>query len=356
MKVTAFDIRCVSVPMPVPHRTASGVIAASPLVLLSVQTDEGVQGHSMTFTYSPAALKPTAELMKNMEPLVAGQPLAPAALWEQLHARFRLLGTQGLVGMALAGIDMALWDAMARAQNLPLYALLGGAPKPVSCYGGVGYDGEKDSATAAEAWAKKGLRGVKAKIGYPTLAQDIAVIRAMRSAVGPNLALMVDYNQSLTSAQARHRLQALDSEGLTWVEEPVMAHDYAGFVELGRRARTPLQAGENWWGPMGFRHAFNAGVREQVMPDVMKCGGVTGWLAVSTMAQVYGAGVSSHLWPEISAQLLAATPTAAWLEYADWWNPVLRQPLLLKEGMTQIAGITATGVEFEERALGKYLA
>ncbi|MBI2771699.1 MAG: mandelate racemase [Burkholderiales bacterium] len=356
MKITAFDIRCVSVPMPVPHRTASGVIAASPLVLLSVQTDAGVQGHSITFTYSPAALRPVAELMKNMEPLLAGQALAPAALWEQLHARFRLLGTQGLVGMALAGIDMALWDAMARAQGLPLHALLGGAPRPVRCYGGVGYDGEKDSALAAEAWAKQGLRGVKAKIGYPTLAEDIAVIRAMRSAVGPQVALMVDYNQSLTPAEARSRLQALDVEGLAWVEEPVMAHDYAGLVELARRARTPLQAGENWWGPMDFRHAFNAGVREQVMPDVMKCGGVTGWLAVSAMAQAYGAGVSSHLWPEVSAQLLAATPTAAWLEYADWWNPVLRQPLRMKEGMSQIDGAAGSGVEFDEAAVGKYTA
>src|SRR5438128_1284048 len=134
MKITALHIRCVSVPMPEPHRTASGVIAASPLVLLTVRTDAGVEGHSITFTYSPAALKPTADLMKNIEPLVVGQPLAPAAVNEQLHARFRLLGTQGLVGMALAGIDMALWDAQARAAGLPLHALLGGQRKPIACY------------------------------------------------------------------------------------------------------------------------------------------------------------------------------------------------------------------------------
>jgi len=356
MKISAFSIRCVSVPMAEPHRTASGVIVASPLVLLSITTDDGVQGHSITFTYTQVALKPVADLMKNIEPMVAGQQLAPSLIAQQLQARFRLLGTQGLVGMALAGIDMALWDALARSQGMPLHALLGAAPKPIPCYGGIGFDGEADSARAAEAWAGKGLRGVKAKIGYPTLAEDLAVVRAMRKAVGPDIAVMVDYNQSLTLPEARTRLQALDAEGLGWVEEPILAHDFAGFAQLGQRASTPLQAGENWWGPMDFRQAFNAGVRDNVMPDVMKCAGVTGWLAVSAMAQVYGAAVSSHLWPEISAQLLMATPTARWLEYADWWNPVLREPLQVKNGLAVIDGVVGSGVEFDEDAAWRYLA
>ncbi|MBA3773760.1 MAG: mandelate racemase [Ramlibacter sp.] len=356
MKILSFDIRSVLVPLPEPHRTASGVIEASPLVLLSVLTDEGTRGHSITFTYTPAALKPTAVLMKNIEPLVTGQALAPAALWERLHGRFKLLGTQGLVGMALAGIDMALWDALARSQQLPLHALLGGEAKAVPCYGGIGHDGEADSARAAERWARQGLKGVKAKIGYPTLAEDIAVLRAIRCAVGPGLAVMADYNQSLAPGEARQRLQALDSEGLQWIEEPVLAHDYAALVQLGQRVRTPLLAGENWWGPLDFRHAFNAGVRDQVMPNAMKGGGVTGWLAISAMAQVYGAGVSSHLWPEVSAQLLTATPTARWLEYADWWNPILKNPLRLREGLADTEGVIASGIEFDNDAARAYAA
>ncbi|MEJ6021535.1 enolase C-terminal domain-like protein [Ramlibacter sp. PS4R-6] len=356
MKIRSLQARPVKVPMATPHRTASGTIESSPLVLVDVVAEDGTRGQSIVFTYTPAALKPTADFLRNLEPLVAGQPLAPAALSEQLHARFRLLGTQGLVGMALAGIDMALWDAQARAQGVGLHALLGAQPKKVACYGGVGYDGERDSARAAEAWARQGFKGVKAKVGYPTLAQDIAVVRAMRAAVGPDVALMVDYNQSLSPLEARARLAALDAEGLAWVEEPVLAHDFAGFVELGQRAKTPLQAGENWWGPLDFRHAFNAGVRGHVMPDVMKCGGVTGWLAVSAMAQVYGASVSSHLWPETSAQLLAATPTARWLEYADWWNPVLQQPLAVREGSADIEGVVGSGVAFDEAAVEKFAA
>src|SRR4051794_5447200 len=123
--------RAVSVPLPEPHRTASGVVAESPLVLTDVLTDAGTVGHSMTFTYTPAALKPTAGPIANVGELVKGEPLAPAEIEQKLARRFRLLGTQGLVGMALAAIDMALWDALARALGLPLVRLLGGVSKPI---------------------------------------------------------------------------------------------------------------------------------------------------------------------------------------------------------------------------------
>lgn len=354
MKITALKVQTVLVPLPEPHRTASGVVAASPLVLITVDTDAGVQGQSMLFTYTPAALKPTAELLRGMEALIVGQPLAPAALWQSLHARFRLLGTQGLVGMALSGIDMALWHALAHAQQLPLYALLGAQAKPLKAYAAVGYDGVQGSATVAESWAKQGFKGIKAKIGYPTLAEDVATIRAMRAAVGADVAIMVDYNQSLLPTEAAQRLQALDGEGLEWIEEPVLAHDYAALVQLAQTTRTPLQAGENWWGPLDFRHAFNAGVRSLVMPDVMKCGGVTGWQQIAAMASVYGVPCSNHLWPEVSAHLLCATPTAHWLEYADWWNPILVEPLRIEQGMAIVSDAPGSGVRFDESAVQRY--
>ena len=356
MNITSFQVRRVDVPMAQPHRTASGVVGSSPLVLLSVHTDQGVQGHSITFSYSPAAHKPLGDLMKNLEPLAAGQALAPAALSARLHGRFKLLGTQGLVGMALAAIDMALWDAWARDREQPLHRALGACASAIQAYAGVGYDGAQGSAKAAEDWARKGFKAVKAKIGYPTVAEDLAVIRAMRSAAGPEVALMVDYNQSLDPAEAAARLRALDGEGLDWIEEPVLAHDYPALVRLADATRTPLQAGENWWGPLDFRHAFDAGVRDLAMPDAMKCGGVTGWQRIAAMGQLYGVPLSSHLWPEISAQLLCATPTAHWLEHVEWWNPILKEPLEVRDGMAWPSERPGSGIEFDEEAVQRYLA
>lgn len=349
-------VRAVRVPMPEPHRTASGVITESPLVLIDALTDEGIAGHGIVFTYTTAALRPVADLVVNFEPLVKGQPLAPAEIADSLAARFRLLGTQGLVGMALAGIDMALWDALARLHGISLVRLLGGIAKPVPAYGAVGHDGASRSAQVAEAWAKRGLRGVKAKIGYPDVKEDVAVVRAMRSAVGDDVAIMVDYNQSLTPTEAIQRLRALDDLGLTWVEEPTLAFDYEGHARIAWEIDTPIQCGENWWGPLDLRHALQAQASDFVMPEVMKIGGVTGWRRAAAIAEAHGILISNHLWPEISAQLLSTTPLAHWLEYADWWNPILAEPLRLERGLAMPAESAGSGVSWNEPAIGNWLA
>ena len=349
-------VRAVRVPMTEPHRTASGVVAESPLVLTDVITDTGISGHSMVFTYTPAALKPTAELIRNFEALVKGEVLAPAEIEQRLARRFRLLGTQGLVGIALAAIDMALWDALARVHHMPLVRLLGGVEKPLQAYGAVGYDGADGCAKAAEHWAARGFTGIKAKIGYPTVQEDVAVVRAMRKAVGVDISIMVDYNQCLTPTEAVGRLRVLDDEGLTWVEEPTLAHDYAGHAVVAREARTPIQCGENWWGTLDMQHAIDARASDLVMPDVMKIGGVTGWLRAATLAHAKGLQVCSHLWPEVSARLLCCTPTAHWLEYADWWNPILAEPLRVEKGMAIVDDSIGTGVEWNENAVRQFAA
>ncbi|HEX7839797.1 MAG TPA: enolase C-terminal domain-like protein, partial [Kofleriaceae bacterium] len=271
-RIRGLQVRAIRVPVTPPHQTASGTVAESPLVLIDITTDDGATGHGLVFTYTAAALRPTAELIKNLEPLIAGEPLAPAELAHKLARRFRLLGAQGLVGMALAGIDMALWDALARRHGVSLIRLLGGTPKPLAAYGAVGFDGAVGSAKIAEAWARRGVTGVKAKIGYATVAEDVATIRAIRDAVGPQIAIMVDYNQCLTPPEAAQRLRVLDGEGLTWVEEPTLAHDHAGHARIAREAKTPIQCGENWWGTLDLQNALDTGASDFVMLDVMKIG------------------------------------------------------------------------------------
>jgi mandelate racemase len=354
--IEAIHVRAVRVPMSEPHRTASGIVAESPLVLTDVRTDAGVSGHSIVFTYTPAALKPTAELIRNLEPLIRGDVLAPLEVEQKLARRFRLLGTQGLVGMALAAIDMALWDALARVHRVPLVRLLGGTEKPLRPYGAIGYDGAPGSARTAEAWAKRGFTGIKAKIGYPTVQEDVAVVRAMRRAAGEDMAIMVDYNQSLSPVEALERLRALDGEGLTWVEEPTLAHDYAGHARVAREAATPIQCGENWWGVLDMQHAIDAQASDYVMPDVMKIGGVTGWLRAAALAGAKGIRMSNHLWPEVSARLLCCTPTAHWLEYADWWNPILAEPLLVENGLAVVGDAVGSGVQWNEDAVARFAA
>ena len=350
-KIRELRVRAVCVPMTEPHQTASGIVTESPLVLTDVLTDSGITGHSMVFTYTTAALKPTAELIRNLETLVKGDAMAPAEIEQKLTKRFRLLGTQGLVGIPIAAIDMARWDALARVQNLPLVRLLGGVEKPIRAYGGIGVDGVEGCAKAAERWVARGFTGIKAKIGYATVKEDVAVVRAMRRAAGPEMSIMVEYNQCLTPAEAVARLRVLDEEGMAWVEEPTFAQDYVGHALVAREARTPIQCGENWRGTLDLQHAIDARASDFVMPDVMKIGGVSGWLRAAAIAQVHGIEMSSHLWPEISARLLCCTPTAHWLEYIDWWNPILAEPLHVDKGMAIIGDGIGTGVEWNEEAV-----
>ncbi|MEM9043329.1 MAG: enolase C-terminal domain-like protein [Pseudomonadota bacterium] len=354
MKIRSIDVRGVKVPMAEPHYTASGVIAVSPLVLIRLETDQGVTGQAVLFAYTEIALKSLAEMVRGLAPLLEGQELAPITLTDQLLAKVRLLGAQGPTAMAIAGLDMAMWDALAQSAERPLFALLGAAAKPIKPYGAVGFEGEVGSARTAEALAKKGFQGVKAKIGYPTVAEDLAVIRAMRSAVGPDVAVMVDYNQSLDATEAARRLGTLANEDLVWIEEPVPAHDFAGLAGL-RGGGVALQAGENWWGPPEFKLAVDVGATELWMPDVMKCHGITGWMRVAGLAAAMGIPISNHLWSELSAQMMCAAPTSSWLEYCDWWNPILEDPLRMLDGLVDFDQVTATGVRFDETAVGKYL-
>ena len=178
----------------------------------------------------------------------------------------------------------------------------------------------------------------------------------MREAIGPNVELMVDYNQSLSIDEARTRLHALESEGLAWVEEPILSHDFKNYAALQKETTTPLQAGENWWGPADFQTAFDLGATGLIMPDAQKCGGVTGWMRIAKLAAHNNAKVSSHLWPELSAQLLSVTPTAHFLEYADWFNPVIREPLKIENGIAKIDHVIGTGVELNDEALARYAA
>ena len=356
LTIHSLTARPVLVPLETPIKTASGEITASPLVLVDLRTEEGVMGCAHVFCYSPLVMGPIAETLGNIGQLVQGAPVAPRDLDRMLRARFRLLGVQGLVGMAMAGLDMAAWDALAKAAGLPLVTLLGGRPGAVPAYDSQGMLSAEEAAAAAGAARGKGFSAIKVKIGHPSLAEDLAVIRATREAAGAGMAIMVDYNQSLPVPEAMSRAAVLDGEGLTWIEEPTIAEDFAGHAKIARASRTAIQMGENWWGLPDMQKAVTAGASDLAMVDVMKIGGVSGWLKAAALAETAGLPVSSHLWPEVSTHLLAVTPTAHLLEYLDPAAPILQQPALVENGSIVIRDEPGSGVAWDEDAVRAYMA
>ncbi len=357
LTIRSLQARAVNAPMSRPLQTSGGGVSAAPLVLVDLLTEEGITGYGYVFCYTPLALKPVARLIGNLEEVIKGDAVAPQAIEQKLQKRFRLLGPQGLTGIAMAAIDLAAWDALAKACGLPLVRLLGGEPRPIPAYNscGLGMIGSARAAAEAVELTAPGFRAIKVRLGYPDLKTDVEVIRAVRKAVGEEVCLMTDYNQSLSVAEAIRRVSALDHEQVYWIEEPTAADDYAGHARISREARTPIQLGENWWGPHDMSKSLSEGASDLAMPDVMKIGGITGWLRAAALAEAAGLPVSSHLFPEISAHLLAVTPTAHWLEYVDWPNPILKEPLTAQDGQAVISDAPGIGVNWDEDGVRRCL-
>jgi len=358
LTLRALRMRAVQAPMKRPLQTSGGTVRIAPLALIDLDTEEGVTGRSYLFCYTPLALKPVVQLLQNLSELLKGDAVAPLELDAKLQRTFRLLGASGFTGMAMAGIDMAAWDALARAQGLPLVRLLGAEPKPVRAYNsnGLGIIGAARAADEAVELLAPGFTAVKVRLGYADARADVEVVRAVRQSLGAGVQLMSDYNQSLSVADALRRCEALAGEGLAWIEEPTRADDHDGHAQIRRKSRVPIQIGENWWGPHDMAKSLAAGACDLGMPDAMKIGGVTGWLRAAALAEAQGLPLSSHLFPEVSAHLLAASPTADWLEYVDWAEPVLQQPLRFEQGRALIADVPGSGIDWNEEQVQRLLA
>jgi mandelate racemase len=357
MKITNIRCRAVSAPMKRPLATSVATLTASALLLIDLETDAGIVGRSYLFGMGRQNLPPMASLVAAMTEMVKGDEVAPLELELKLRARYALLGVHNVVLIAMAGIDMAAWDAFAQSLGQPLVRVLGAAPRPIPAYNskGLGIMDRKALVKEAGELVDEGFRAIKLRMGRPDASADMEALRAVKKAIGPDITLMVDFNQALTVAEAMKRSQMIDDEGgVYWIEEPIRADDFAGAARLARDIRTPIQLGENFMGPEQMAQALAAGACDYAMPDAQRIGGVTGWMRAAALAQGAGMEMSSHLFPEVSCHLLAATPTCHWLEYVDWANPVLKQPTELKDGHVIIPTGPGTGIEWNEPAVEKY--
>ncbi len=338
LTVSDVTARAVVSPLSRPIRTAMGAIPSAPLVLIDVATREGIVGSAYIFAYATAALAALRRLVVDLGAELIGQPVAPRDIMRRFDRRFRLLGWQGLVGMAVSGLDMALWDVLARAANEPLVQLLGGTQRPLDAYDSFGVLDLKSDAEVLSASVVSGFKAIKIKIGEGDLAQDVATVRGVRDIVGADVRLMVDFNQSLDVPEAVRRIKRLADFDLHWVEEPVKAEDLAGHARVRAATGAKIQTGENWWFPAGMAASIALDASDHSMPDLMKIGGVTGWMAAASLAEAAGLPVSSHIFVEASAHVMAVTPTAHMVEWLDIARAVLTEPLAAVKGQVTPCG------------------
>ena len=330
-----------------------------PLILIDLFTEEGIVGRSYLEPYTVKTMRYLVPALQDFGEMLKGRPVAPAELYELARKSLHFVGYEGQSMIAVSGLDMAAWDALAKAAGMPLCVLLGGTVGPVKAYNSNGLWLQPPEQLGSDAIALRdegGFAALKIRLGRDRPRDDIAAIDAVRSAVGDGVELMADFNQGLNLGEALQRCHMLDDQGLAWIEEPIVYDNLDGYTQLTAEIDTPIQIGENFYGPRAMHAALYARACNFVMPDFMRIGGVTGWLRSAAIAGAWGTPMSTHLYPEVAAHVMRVTETAHWLEWQDWADPILQKPYEVRDGLFHIPDVPGIGLEWNEDAVSRYLA
>lgn len=349
--------RAVVVPLKRPVVSKVGLFRDWPMILIDLYTNEGIVGHSYLEPYLKNSVRYIVPAIEDLAEAAKGQPVAPFDIYRRGVGSLHLVGREGVSLIAVSALDMAAWDALAKAAGMPLAVFLGGTVGPVPAYNSNGLWLTPLDTLAAEAAAlvaEGGFSGLKLRLGRETLADDLAAIAAVREAAGASVKLMCDFNQGLSLGDALVRCHALDDQGLYWFEEPTTYDNIPGYAQLARELKTPLQLGENFYGPRLLYQAVLAGASDYLMPDLMRIGGVSGWLRAAAITGAAGIPMSTHLYPEVAAHLMRVTDTAHWLEWQDWADPVLAEPFELNNGHLMVPDRPGHGIAWNEKAVAKF--
>ena len=301
-----------------PMRDALQTLDSTGHTHIEITTDTGVVGKAAIYfgrvERGPAVL---AQLVNEvLGPAVVGRdPHFVRGIRSDLWTLTDYHGTVGLALNGIAGIDIALWDVLGKALGLPVWRLLGAQRDRVPAYAMVGwlnYELPELQAICGQA-INQGFRGVKVKVGAPTLAEDIVRIRAVRAAIGDDALLMVDANQVFSLPEAMIRGQAYQDLGCYWFEEPLRADDHAGLAQLAQRLDIPIASGENDFGKRQFRDLFERRGVDIVQPDLRRAGGLTECLEIGLMADAFNIPYASH-GGGVHLHVLAALPNTLMME------------------------------------------
>jgi mandelate racemase len=328
-----------------------------PLILIDLFTEEGVVGRSYLEPYTIKTMRYLIPALQDFGELLKGRRVAPTELYELARKSLHFVGYGGQSMIAVSGLDMAAWDALAKASQVPLCVLLGGSIGPVKAYNSTGLWLSPLDVLGSEAIALReegGFEALKLRLGRAHGRDDVAAIEAIRTAVGDDIELMADFNQGLNFAEALQRCHMIDDAGLAWIEEPIVYDNLDGYAQLAAELKTPIQIGENFYGPRDLHAALQRKACDLVMPDFMRIGGVTGWLRGAAVAAVAGIPMSTHLYPEVGAHVMRVTETAHWLEWQDWADPILQKPYEIRGGHLHIPAVPGVGLEWNEDAVAAH--
>jgi L-talarate/galactarate dehydratase len=362
MKITGSTTTIALLPADEPLAGGPTIAGTRNFVTLELQTDQpGLTGVGITFFGGPltAALRHTVDLLCEM--IIGDDPLRIEAIGDKLrNAAGASAGPGGMFTLALSAIDIALWDIKGKAFGVPVSTLAGGHRTSVPTYASgalMRHFTLDDGVRAARVLVEQGWRQMKTQLALPgatTPAKEEERIRLIREAIGPDIDLMCDINQRWDVRQAISIGQRVEQYGLFWLEDVVAHDDYPGLAAVARSLNTPIAAGEYVYGPVPFRHMLEARSVDIVMIDVLRAGGISGWLKIAGMAQAFNLPVVSHLLPEVHVHLISAIPNGLTVEYMPWSGALFREVPKMRNGALDVPQTPGLGLEFDPQALARY--
>ena len=354
------DLRTIraEIPLQNPIKTAIHSFHSVAVLPVFIEADDGLVGESYLFSFGRQQLKVFDEMVLSFKPALLGaDPEFSEALWRKLWRDINFFGHKGVSVFALSAVDMALWDLRGKALGRPVHRLLGGCRSSVPAYasGGLWLGSSIDELVAeARAFVADGFRAIKMRLGRPRLEEDVERVRAVRAAIGPDIALMSDANQGFTVDHAIRLGRRLEEFDLAWFEEPVPAYDLEGSARVAAALDTPIASGETEYTRYGFRDMLRAKAADVLMPDLARVGGVSEFVKVAHMADAVDVPVSSHIFTEQSLTVMAALGNATYLEHMPWFGTLFNEKLEMHDGAFAVPERPGFGFTFDFDAIERY--
>ena len=358
MKIEDLRTTIVDLPMARPLHAAIRRMDRVELVLVELAGADGATGQSYVYPFSLNKARAVRALIEDLRDVVVGQEThLSGAIWQRMEYRIALAGYRGIALFALSALDIAIWDLRCKELGQPLYRVLGAHRDRVPVYASEGLflmDSIDALAREAEELVAQGFRAVKMRAGRANPADDLAALRAVRAAIGPDVDLMIDVNQAWTADQAIRWGRRFEEADLYWFEEPIRYDDLDGHARVAATLDVAVASAENAYTLRGVREYIEHRAADILMPDLQRIGGVTGWLQVAGLAAAHGVPVSPHLFPEVGSHLVAAAPTGLLQEHMPWADPILKEPLQIVDGQVALADKPGVGIEFDPATVAKY--
>ena len=359
MKISQVAVEVLRVPVASPYMAGGRTVDANWHVLARITTSDGVEGVGYVVYPRPDLMTTIGHAARELgEHLIGMSVLEPEAAWDRLARRGDWVGPAGLLHIALAPLDIAVWDAAGKTLGQPLFRLLGGYRDRLPTYASdnLWYSLAPDElAASARRHVDAGFSAVKLRLGKEaTPAREEQRVRAVREAVGPDVRIMVDAVESWSLIRARQTGRVLEQAGIAWLEDPVHHLDVAGLAQLRGELSVPIAAGEHLYHLDAFRTLLEARAVDVVILDLARVGGVTPWRKIAALAQAHHVPVCGHVVPEIQVHLLCAVPNGHLVEYVPRSSGILTTMPRIENAELVAPSAPGLGLSLDPGALERY--